>query len=430
MTQPLSDQQQLFAYQEDPLASTNTTVFLDNMSLPVHRWFRYSAGFSATWVEEVIRSVDEPHSINILDPFVGSGTTCIAAQMVGASSIGIESHPFVARLARAKLSWDTDPAAFIKKAHGVLRAARPPSELDKVPPLLEKCFLPESLAKLLSLRDTIDKMSDLEPIDELLWLALINILRQCSPVGTAQWQYVLPNKRKARTAEPYFAFQAQVAMMAQDMERMRRRTQFGAAHVQMGDARVCSGIPSGWAHLLVTSPPYPNNFDYADATRVEMTFLGEVEGWGDLQEKVRKYLVRSCSQHMTKSYQAEAALQSELLAPIAAELATVYRALGELRAVRAGHKAYDSMVVAYFHDLSRVWRSLRRVMAPDSKVCFVVGDSAPYGVYVPVDKWLGELALAAGFKAYSFEKLRDRNIKWKNRKHRVPLHEGRLWVEG
>jgi hypothetical protein len=38
--------------------------------------------------------------------------------------------------------------------------------------------------------------------------------------------------------------------------------------------------------------------------------------------------------------------------------------------------------------------------------------------------------MAAGFKAYRFEKTRDRNVKWKNRKHRVPLQEGRLWVEG
>ena len=40
------------------------------------------------------------------------------------------------------------------------------------------------------------------------------------------------------------------------------------------------------------------------------------------------------------------------------------------------------------------------------------------------------LAIAAGFKSFTFEKTRDRNVKWKNRKHRVPLQEGRLWVEG
>lgn len=59
-----------------------------------------------------------------------------------------------------------------------------------------------------------------------------------------------------------------------------------------------------------------------------------------------------------------------------------------------------------------------------------MGDSAPYGVHVPVERWLGELAIAAGFEDYSFEKTRDRNVKWENRKHKVPLHEGCLWVKG
>jgi hypothetical protein len=46
-------------------------------------------------------------------------------------------------------------------------------------------------------------------------------------------------------------------------------------------------------------------------------------------------------------------------------------------------------------------------------LCWVIGDSAPYGVYCPIEQWIGELALAAGFVSYRFEKLRDRNIKWK-----------------
>jgi hypothetical protein len=88
------------------------------------------------------------------------------------------------------------------------------------------------------------------------------------------------------------------------------------------------------------------------------------------------------------------------------------------------------MIAAYFCDLARVWATLRHLCAANARVCFVIGDSAPYGVYVPVDRWLGELAIAAGFVSYAFEKSRDRNTKWKNRKHRVPLKEGSLWVRG
>ena len=68
--------------------------------------------------------------------------------------------------------------------------------------------------------------------------------------------------------------------------------------------------------------------------------------------------------------------------------------------------------------------------ASQQLVCFVRGDSAPYGVHAPIERWRGELAVSAGFRRFEFERLRDRNVKWRNRKHRVPLHEGRLWVKG
>jgi hypothetical protein len=116
--------------------------------------------------------------------------------------------------------------------------------------------------------------------------------------------------------------------------------------------------------------------------------------------------------------------------PIRHELSSVCEQLAEIRKTKGGKKTYHLMVACYFRDLALVWKALRRVCASDATVCFVVGDSAPYGVYVPVVPWLGELAKAAGFGAWRFEKTRSRNIKWKNRKHRVPLQEGRLWVEG
>jgi hypothetical protein len=88
------------------------------------------------------------------------------------------------------------------------------------------------------------------------------------------------------------------------------------------------------------------------------------------------------------------------------------------------------MVAAYCRDISLVLQQLRLVCKSGSRMCWVIGDSAPYGIYCPIEKWIADLALAAGFTRHSFDKLRDRNIKWKNRKHRVPLKEGLLWIEG
>jgi hypothetical protein len=118
------------------------------------------------------------------------------------------------------------------------------------------------------------------------------------------------------------------------------------------------------------------------------------------------------------------------LAPLGTELASVCEELATVRLGKGGKKTYHLMVACYFLDLARVWHALRKTCDSPCRVCFVVGDSAPYGVYVPVHDWLGRLAVAAGFRGFRFERIRDRNTKWKNRKHRVPLCEGRIWVEG
>lgn len=77
-----------------------------------------------------------------------------------------------------------------------------------------------------------------------------------------------------------------------------------------------------------------------------------------------------------------------------------------------------------------MWKALRTLCADNADICFVIGDSAPYGVHVPAERWLAQLAVAQGFNAPRFDKIRDRNMKWKNRKHRVPLQEGNLWLRG
>jgi len=215
------------------------------------------------------------------------------------------------------------------------------------------------------------------------------------------------------------------------MRAFQSRTTETLATLIEGDARNCPELEENSVDVVITSPPYTNNYDYADATRFEMSFWGEVQSWADLHKAVRQYLIRSCSQHAAKEKLVlEEVLEDEVVVSIRPELSEVCHQLAEERLLHGGRKHYHTMVAAYFADMSRIWRELRRVCKPQAKLCFVIGDSAPYGVYVPVDKWLGQLAIDAGFKSYSFEKLRDRNVKWKNRKHRVPLQEGRLWVNG
>ncbi len=430
---PVYRQLKLFDDLNDLSTKDNSSsTFIDNMKLPVHRWFRYSAGFSAEWVSSLISNRKDKQQFNIIDPFSGSGTVMLEADFSGVHSKGIESHPFISRIANAKLLWWEDTSAFEGFCNKMLGLARS-YKIGKTdyPKLLTKCYPDDILRDLESLRIAFEYSSDGSSASELAWLALVSIIRICSPAGTAQWQYVLPKKSKAKFERPYNAFSDKVRLMLEDMKFVQRNVNTHKAKQYIQDARIETSIPDGWADMIITSPPYANNYDYGDATRLEMTFMRQIESWGDLQKEVRTHLVRSCTQHVSGFVNDTFdIIDDPVLIPIQNEIREVCHKLEKERLQHGGKKNYHTMVATYFLDLGIVWKRLRRITKKGGEVCFVIGDSAPYGIYVPVDDWLGKLALSAGFNDYFFEKTRDRNIKWKNRKHRVPLKEGRLWVRG
>jgi len=409
-----------------------SSTFADNMSLPIHKWYRYTAGFSASWVSQIINEESKNGRTKVIDPFVGSGTVLLESEFAGIESYGLESHPYIFRIAKAKLNWNYPPSVFKEHALSLLKEAKS-LKISKTdfPKLILSCYPIEVIQKLEALKQAWFEIQQDEIIRNFNWFIITSILRTTSPVGTAQWQYIQPNKTKSRVLDPFLAYESKVYEMSSDMERVQRRYKnVGKSHLINEDARDIKSIPNGWGDLIITSPPYANNYDYADATRLEMTFWGDINGWADLQDNVRKNLVRACTQHVSNLGQSiDEILSYSRLGVIRDELFEVYETLKDERLKHGGKKNYHLMIAAYFKDLADVFHSLRRVTNKNCKMCFVIGDSAPYGIYVPVDKWLGELAVSAGFDNYSFEKLRDRNIKWKNRKHNVPLQEGRLWIK-
>ncbi len=409
----------------------NSTTFQDNMKLPIHRWYRYTAGFSGAWVGNLLEQWKLEGRRHVIDPFAGSGTVMVESMMHGIDSYGVESNPYVFNIAQAKLQWASiDYTILHRECLDVLKRAK---KIDisrtEYPELISRCFPSETLKRLEALKLSCFDVKD-EVARNFVCFIITSILRSTSPVGTAQWQYIQPNKSKSKVIDPFVAYGEKLSEITDDILLLKGiYGKDSASDVLKEDARNIISIPDGWADMVITSPPYANNYDYADAMRLEMLFWNDIDGWKDLQDKVSVNLVRACTQHVsTLRKTVSGILESNLLSPIHDEIVEKYSLLANERENHGGKKNYHMMIAAYFYDMAQVFMSLNRVTSDNCKMCFVIGDSAPYGIYIPVDEWLGRLAQAAGFDNYSFEKLRDRNTKWKNRKHRIPLKEGRLWI--
>ena len=136
--------------------------FVDNTRLPVHRWFRYSAGFSGAWAEALIAREAANGPVRVFDPFAGSATTLIAAEQCGIESRGIDPHPFVARIAQAKLAYRSAPYEYLRQAQQVLACAkRHPVSPESYGGLIRRCYTDEALEQLDGLRRVIDWLGKL-----------------------------------------------------------------------------------------------------------------------------------------------------------------------------------------------------------------------------------------------------------------------------
>ena len=86
----------------DNATYTSLLNYSDDLGKPFQRWYRYKEGFSIDLVKHLIREYSNRKGI-ILDPFLGSGSTILAAREMGYEGIGYEVNPFSFFLSECKL---------------------------------------------------------------------------------------------------------------------------------------------------------------------------------------------------------------------------------------------------------------------------------------------------------------------------------------
>ena len=413
-------------------------TFKDSLNAPIHRWFKYPAGYSYRLVEEKIRAYGLTNKHWILDPFVVSGTTCLESRRIFIISIGFEAHSFVHWVAKTKLMWDVNIEEVARTYKKVIQCAevllgKKKIDTGGLPELLKKCYSQANLENLLSIRDAISKQSRSPVITDFLNLALTDTLRNASKAATG-WPYISPSKmhEKATQKDANKEFREQVRRMIDDLQFMKNtyNKKNPITKVILADAREpYNGFCRRKFDFALTSPPYLNNYDYADRTRLETYFFCWFKSWGEITEKVRdKLMISATTQVRRNSFGSDGGLHSEMKQVCPSLYQELHQKVNDLalrRMKKGGKKSYDYMVAGYFNDMMRVLKQVYLSLKPGCDFVLVLGDSAPYGVYIPTHEYLARLAAGIGFSSYEVEHLRTRGDKWKEnpQRHKVKLNE-------
>ena len=381
-------------------------AFMANRDAPVHRWVPWIAGYSKHFVEDAVTRYTSGPSV-VLDPFAGVGTTLLEADLAGHEAIGFEINPYAAFAAHLKLkAHRVDPEAlrstvsrfrvFMQKADRgeIMLRATPPAAFRTRAPF----YSPKVERKVLL---TFDFITNLEPrIADSFRLAFAATM-----VNYSNYSYEPSLGRKSAVGRPdvedYNVAEAvtkKVLQMAADAAwyreaRGKRRRKDGKVFKQSFFDGY-SNLEKGSVDLLVTSPPYLNNYHYNRNTRPHLYWLGFCSSPGDM-----KHL----EEHNFGTYWQNARDRDRIELDPSIENKTIRQTIARVRRKNPnkgiyGGSGWANYATQYFNDCARFLGGAAWCLRPSATALVVVGNSILQGVPIPTDRFLAKIAESRGFE--------------------------------
>jgi len=275
------------------------SAFSDNKQRPIHRWVPWIAGFSAEFVRDSFARylpANPAGTAVVLDPFYGVGTTLIEAMRCGHDATGFEVNPYPALAARAKCEAaalsPSQVNTYVRKFEEyMLRpvgdgecVAAPEHFRSRIP-----FFGPHAQVKVLKALGFIRRLP-VRPIQDLFSIAFGSVM-----VSLSNYSYEpslgtrpaagKPTQDDAPVVESIVAklpaMKSDVAWLRQELGRFARRPQ--GRVIPDNFLNALEHLQPASVDLLVTSPPYLNNYHYVRNTRPQLFWLGFVSKPGELK---------------------------------------------------------------------------------------------------------------------------------------------------
>lgn len=434
------------AVYEDKTASFRDSAFNGNKKLAFHRWVPWIAGFSSNFVEDCFRNYLDPavraSEVTILDPFAGVGTTLTEGVMHGYNVLGFEINPYAYLACRTKLSArDLNASQVDKELQRLLhyyaaRAADKGYEPRSRPPdkfgTRIAFFSPDVQRKALIVIDYLSNIKNRE-VRDLFRLAFGTVM-----VSFSNYSYEpslgrreSSGKENILDAPVEHILAAKIRDMSSDIkefeELYRETTRNNKAQVfNESFFKALDFCNKNTVDLLVTSPPYLNNYHYLRNTRPQLFWLGittdpkelrpiEHESFGKFWQTVRD----------------QQTIQLEFSHALLEEKLQLLREINSDRRTYGGH-GWANYAATYFNDSFRFCKVISKLLKPAGIAVVVIGNSILQGLEIKTDEIFADIGELAGLRKNDIILLRtkrtgssivDSSVRAGKTKKATPLYE-------
>ena len=384
----------------------NDPAFAGNKTLPIHRWVPWIAGFSSAFVKDVLERYLDGQG-TVLDPFCGVGTTLVEAVLLGHQAIGFEINPYailasqlkanayrvsVASLNEELLSFQ---AFYNEKTFSAYtpKSMAPPGFRTRSP-----FYSPAVLRKVLILQDFITGIVDAD-VKDLFRLAFAATMVRYSNYSyePSLGRRVSAGKKEIIDFPVGQTMLNKLTAMVEDITWLQTQLSSEPCSVRIINGSFFtyhSDLSPESVDLIVTSPPYLNNYHYNRNTRPQLYWLGYADSPKDLRP-----LAQSNFGKYWQTVRNQERLDLEFSLPdsdLAGQLAEL-RMRNPEKGVYGGN-GWANYAAAYFNDCYKFSLGMRYVLKPGGRAVIVIGNSILQGLLVPTDRYLGEIAESVGLE--------------------------------
>lgn len=363
--------------------------FSDDLAKPFQRWCRYKEGYSLELVEQLIKKYNKNKRGVILDPFLGSGSTIVAANVLGLDGCGFEVNPFSLHLAECKTRHYTkeDIALLDRYSKEILERAKNCNTHYSMPLLsfADKVFNKEIEGYYMRIYECISLLEAPEHIKSFLKLGWISKIENFSNYRKAGNGLKMKKYKKPRTItieNVYTELSELYGNMIADISDYTPKS--SARVINDSCLNIDKHIDKGSVSGIIFSPPYANCFDYTEIYKLELWFGRYIKNYDDLK------ILKKCSIHSH--------LNGDLKEVVVKSSPYLQELIEELRTKELWDKRIVNMLRLYFSDMFTMLEKCYNVLERDGFCSIIIGNSSYSNVVFPTDLLLAEYAERIGFK--------------------------------
>lgn len=394
-------------------------AFMDNRSVPVHRWVPWIAGFSGSFVDSVLSTYlnGQRRPCLVLDPFAGVGTTLLQATVNGHQSVGFEINPYAGLSANVKLNAleintsELDRAVKQMKKdaqrwrNGKTDRSFFPHGFRSRIPFFSPMVGNQALHALKFISEIENKM-----VRDLFYIAFGSVM-----VSFSNYSYEPSLSTRSAVGKPSIDDADVAGTILEKLSQMQ--SDINWLRLKIGNNGIGKGVvyiedffesnhllEEGSVDLMVTSPPYLNNYHYARNTRPQLYWLGLISS-----PKEQKHLEE---QNFGTFWQVARMKKHVALNFRHPELEGILERLRQLKPEKReyGGTGWANYAASYFNDCERFLNILRRCLIKRGVGVIVVGNSILQGINVRVQDILGDIAGMCGLKLEGIYRLRTKRV--------------------